>query len=221
MWRTAKGIVSALVTLSFLMLSVRLTSASPATPAQQPTCTIPKNQPLRVSVVAGQRKRLNFDSNCRPSIGPDTSPPASSPTGQKSSSAGTASPDVAGTLTCHAKSNVTDVANYVLTESEMYSPWSFDGSNVTWVGSGTTVARWLTDGWHVTDGPYYFVYQYSLPTWQVDAEGWTDFAYIGGSYAHEHRAIQHFDGGGGCYADFYFSGSICASCSVHYYVFKD
>lgn len=220
MWRTVRRIAPILMTLSFLMLWALPVSAAQTT-AQQPTCTVPTSKPIHVSVADGERKALNFDSNCRPSVGPDTTPPAVSPSGQKSSSAGTIAPNVAGTLTCHAKSNLTDVKGYVLTESEMYSPWSFDGSNVTWVGGGQTVARWLTDGWHVTSGPFYYPYQYSLPTWQVNAEGWTDFAWIRGSYAHEHRAIQHFDGGGGCYADFYFSGNIPASGSVHYYVFKN
>jgi len=119
------------------------------------------------------------------------------------------------------KSNVTDVANFVLTEAELYLPWAWDGSNVTDLGGGYTDARWLTDGWLVTDGPYWYLYDGPLPSWQRDGEGWADFAYIGESYAHEHRAIQHVDGGGGCYADFQFSGEICASCSVDYFVWTE
>jgi hypothetical protein len=222
MQRLARRTSSVVLVLCFVVLWIGPSGAEASTSGSQQAkmCNVPKSQPIRVTVRSGERKAVQFDRNCRSSVVTDTAPAPTPPSAQTSSAA-SASPLVAGSLTCHAKSNVTDPVNAVLTEGELYFPWSFDGSNVTGVGGGWTTARWLQDGWHPTDGPSWFLYQGSLPTWQRDAEGWVDFEWIDGTYWHEHRAIQHVDGGGGCYADFLFAGEIPAQGGVHYYVFKD
>ena len=117
---------------------------------------------------------------------------------------------------CHAKSSMRDVAGFVLTEQEAVLDWGWDGAIVTYSGAGNSIGRWLSeDGWHITYGPNW--YKYSQPDPYVQSgEGWIGYAWIGGSYAHEHRAILSVNGGGGCYADYYYSGNVVGNGSVTY-----
>lgn len=226
MWQTTLRPRMVVITFVLVLLSMSAPISAaqqeaPPTP-QERVCIIPKEQPIHIRLAAGERKMLRFDSECRPNVGPDTSPPLPSQRLEEKRARPDGSPDQAGTITamssganvCHAKSSHRDVAGYVLTEQELVLDWGWDYGYITYSGAGNNIARWLPDGWRPVNGPHWFKYAGSAT--RQSGEGWTEFTWWSGSYRHEHRAVLTVDGWGGCYADYYFSGSIVGHGYVTY-----
>jgi hypothetical protein len=209
-----------------------------ATPDPEPaTCTFSADNPLVISgaehpVQLGDAAvdiETTFDESCNPisvvsEVPVDAEATSTGSGGVRMLSgevgrASTVSRNASMSAVCHASARTHDVIPVTLTHSHTYAKWYYDGTYNTGrsFSASSTSEDHLNDGWTVNDGPWFFWYCLSNP---VGAEGWTGFNWIGGLYSHELRAILWMYGNGGCYADFYISGTLCQCIHVHtrYYV---
>lgn len=162
-------------------------------------CYIPKESPLELTVEEGEIAYIYCES------GVVTYSIEGTPIQRTHEDIG-----VMASGACVTESKAIDniEAHKVMTSYTLVVPFSWNGSQVTFVGQeyGNTYAL-STTGWYVI-GQAQYPYSDPIPGPVRGTEGWANFN--GGlwttNYPHEHRAIQHVTYFGGCAATDYFSG---------------
>jgi len=223
-----------LILTALLLLPIGFVQAQDASPVAEPgdlpfgeVCVIPESAPISVHLEAGQEAVISFAEGCVPVIeiigdgqgeanGSNANSVAMLP-GYKSDSGFRARNSVSNV--CRASSRTHDAVHVSLTHSELRAKWYYENGVNTGrsFSSSETVADYLNDGWHITDGPYFYWYYPSNPPGNPQgAEGWTEFAWIANQYRHEHHSIIWMYGNGTCSGYMQTYGTLAMALHVHH-----